>query len=59
MAEGAQEDTFLHFGHAADYGSYGPPEYDNPDGSMGKIGIQRAQVGPYAPPRRRIWLDWA
>ena len=59
VALGAREDTFFHFAHAADYGSYGPPRYDTEDGSMGKLGIQRAQIGPYVPPRRRIWLGLA
>ena len=39
--------------------SYGPPEYGNQDGSMGKIGIQWARIGPYVPPRRRTWLGLA
>ena len=47
------------FAHAAGSGSYGPPRHGTEDGSMGKLGIQRAQIGPYAPRRRRIWLGLA
>ena len=44
---------------SAAYGPYGPPRYDTEDDSMGKLGLQRAQIGPYAPHRRRIWLGLA
>ena len=59
---GRHKTLFFHYfahAHAAGCGPYGPPRYDTEGGSMGKLGTQRAQIRPYAPPRRRIWLGLA